>query len=256
MTASSEIRGSLGSTFWRIRVPPNIVPQMAERMDWNRLGRRVLIDPARGLIAWMAPSSAHERFAAAADRVVDRASERTGLPVVEMRGTRWKHRADDPPNTGIEPDACFYVGDSAERWIEERQNGGQAAALAFEERTPPDLVVEIEWTQIDRGKAERYAEMGVREMWQAERDGDTVAVDILDLQAEGVPVPATRSPLFPGLGKRHIERLLQLAEEKRLAEMEALLGELLAAPVSGPAPETGERLPGTGGRATLPVKAA
>ena len=43
--------GPLGSEFWRIRVPPEAVPELAREIDWNRLGRRVVIDPVGGLIA-------------------------------------------------------------------------------------------------------------------------------------------------------------------------------------------------------------
>ena len=58
----------------------------------------------------------------------------------------------------MEPDCAFYVG--------ERARGCYAALEACFERTAPDLVVEVEITSADAGKAERYGEMGVRELWR------------------------------------------------------------------------------------------
>ena len=70
---SMPLTGSFGSTFWQIRVHPDIVPELAEKFDWNRLGGRVIIDPLQGLIAWMTPTSEHAGYAAAADRMAERA---------------------------------------------------------------------------------------------------------------------------------------------------------------------------------------
>ena len=96
--------GSMGSEFWRIEVPPEIVPALAAEFDWNRMGRRVMIDAAKGIISWMNPSSAHATFADAADKTVERAARLLGGRARAMRGTRWKG-PEDPRNTGLEADA-------------------------------------------------------------------------------------------------------------------------------------------------------
>ena len=229
---SSPLTGSFGSTFWQIRVHPEIIPELAEKFDWNRLGRRVAIDPLMGLISWMTPSSEHAGYAAAADKVAERAGGYKGLRVKALRDTRWRQSKADPLNTGIEPDACFYVGPTADGWREAREQS-RSEAREFEERTPPDLVVEIEWTQIDRCKALRYADLGSREMWRAERQGEGVVVEILDLQADGGPAPAAEGSLvFPGLDALSLGRILDLAERTRFSEMEMLLEELLSPPQS------------------------
>ena len=143
--------GPLGSEFWRIAVPPDIVPVLAERVDWNRFGRRVMIDAAGGIIAWMNPSGPHEDYADAADRTVERAARLLGKKAKAKRGTRWK-RQEDPKNTGLEPDASFYVGANAERWLAARRQGGAEAAESFEAAMPPDLVVEVEAAHFDGDK--------------------------------------------------------------------------------------------------------
>ena len=65
----------------------------------------------------------------------------------------------------MEPDCAFYVGERAIGFYAARAEG-EAAAVAFVERTAPDLVVEVEITHADAGKAERYGQMGVRELWR------------------------------------------------------------------------------------------
>ncbi len=39
----APMKGSFDSTFWRIRVPANLVPEVTARLDWNTLGRRVIV---------------------------------------------------------------------------------------------------------------------------------------------------------------------------------------------------------------------
>ena len=59
----------------------------------------------------------------------------------------------------MEPDCAFYVGDRA-RGYSRALREGEAAADAFVEQTPPDLVVKIEITNADADKAERCADLG------------------------------------------------------------------------------------------------
>ena len=64
----------------------------------------------------------------------------------------------------MEPDCTFYVGERAGCYFAALAEGETAAA--FLEHTAPDLVVEVETTNAGDGKAERYGEMGVRELWR------------------------------------------------------------------------------------------
>ena len=65
----------------------------------------------------------------------------------------------------MEPDCAFYLGERA-RAYRAALAESEAAADAFLERTPLDLVVEAEITHRDESKIERYADLGVRELWR------------------------------------------------------------------------------------------
>ena len=116
-----------------------------------------------------------------------------------LRSTRLRGRGE-PPGTGMEPDCAFYVG---ERAVEFRDAlvEGEAEAVAFIERIAPDLVVEVEITHADAGKVERYAEMGVRELWRLHgcRDTRELRVDFLALHPGRAPRALDASKLLVGL---------------------------------------------------------
>ena len=142
-----HVIGTLGSDFWRIKVQPELIPIMAREFDWNKLGRRVMIDARKGIISWMNPSSLHEDLASASDKVVPMVQ----LHVKDKRGKRWK-RPNDPKNVGPEADASYYIGINAVGWYAADRGGGDEAVLAFEAKTPADLVVEVEVSHIDEDK--------------------------------------------------------------------------------------------------------
>ena len=155
--------GPLGSTIHVLRADADTVAELAA-IDWNRRFRRVCLDPVRGIITLMAPSHLHEDLTGALDRIVDVAGSAFADAAKGLRHTRLRGRGD-PPGTGMEPDCAFYVGQRA-REFRSALVEGEAAADAFLERNAPDLVVEVEITRADAGKIQRYAEMGVRELWR------------------------------------------------------------------------------------------
>ena len=159
----TTVTGPLGSTVHVLRADADTVTALAT-IDWNRRFRRVCVDPARGLITLMSPSRLHEELATIFGDIVDVAAEilsgaGRGIGSTRLRGS------GDPPDTGMEPDCAFYVGGRARAYSRALREG-EVAADTFLEQTPPDLVVEVEITHADEGKAERYAQMGVREMWR------------------------------------------------------------------------------------------
>jgi len=153
----------LGSTFHILHADPETVTALAA-IDWNRHFRRVCLDPARGLITLMSPSFPHEKLSDFLDDVVEIAGEKIAGRVEALCSTRLR-RQGDPSGTGMEPDCAFYLGERA-RDFRVAVARGVEAVDAFIERTAPDLVVEVEITNVDASKTERYAEMGIRELWR------------------------------------------------------------------------------------------
>ena len=155
--------GPLGSTIHVIRADADTVAELAA-IDWNRRFRRVCVDPARGLITLMSPSHPHEDLTAIFDDIVDAAGSILTQAAKNLRSLRLR-RQGEPPGTGMEPDCAFYVGERARGYFKARREG-QAAVEDYVERVAPDLVVEVEITYADEGKAERYRDIGVRELWR------------------------------------------------------------------------------------------
>ena len=192
------LTGPLGSTIHVIRADAGTIAELAA-IDWNRYFRRVCLDPVRGLITLMAPSHPHEDLATILDNIVDAAGSdlagaTKGLRSLRLRGP------DEPPGTGMEPDCAFYVGERAKGYYA-AHGEGKAAVEAFVERTAPDLVVEVEITHGDEGKAERYGEIGVRELWRmhGRKDSWELRADFLALHPGSAPRKLDASQVLEGL---------------------------------------------------------
>ena len=155
--------GPLGSTIHVLRADAGTIAELAA-IDWTCRFRRVCLDPVRGIITLMAPSRHHEDLTSIFDDIVDVAGGVLAGVAKKLRSPRIRRRSE-PPGTGMEPDCAFYVGERARGYYAALAEG-EAAADAYVERTAPDLLVEVEITHADAGKAERYGEMGVRELWR------------------------------------------------------------------------------------------
>ncbi len=196
--AATMIEGPLGSTFHVLRADAETVAALAD-VDWNRHFRRVSLDPVRGLVTVMLPSFLHDNLADILRDVVSIASDTLHQAVTRTGTTRLRRRGD-PPNTGLEPDCAFYLGERAERFRAAVAEGMDAAD-AFLEEIWPDLVVEVEVTSADKGKAERYAEMQVRELWRLHGRKGTKALraEFLALRPNRPPRALAASEVLGGL---------------------------------------------------------
>jgi len=85
---------------------------MAREFDWNRLGRRVMIDVLEGIIELMSYSSTHAELGDASNMTVSIAGPALSIRDRSKRGTCW-NGPGDPENIGLEPETAFYVGDNA-----------------------------------------------------------------------------------------------------------------------------------------------
>jgi len=232
--------GPLGSDFWQLCLDPEMVEYMNCRItDWNILGRRILIDTREGIVSWINRSGTNADIMVAVDHIVEAAGEVVGKRIKQMRGTRWRH-PDDPPRTGIEADNSFYVGKKAEEKIEAFVSGGRQASEEFCDRTPPDLVVDVEITPNDRDRPARYAGLGIPEAWQVHSDPDQdtkierPVVEMLDLQAGGRPRRIDRSRVMPGLTTQNMPRFFHPAILIISMEGHAELRKLLAEEMKKP----------------------
>ena len=196
--------GPLGSTIHCLRADAETVAAVAG-VDWNESFRRVCLDPVRGVITLMAPSRLHEDLTRVLEHLVDAAAEVLFRTATGLRQTRLRGR-EDPPGTGMEPDCAFYVGEAADSYIDALAVGA-AAADAFLERNAPDLVVEVEITHVDRGKIERYADLGVKEFWHLRGGKDDSAVlraDFFALERGAAPRALPASEALPGLAPEEV----------------------------------------------------
>ena len=134
-----------------------IVEQLAQRF------RKVWYDFTRGVAVYMAPSASHERNARAVLELVQALCECTGTAVVAMGASTAR-----PPggSAAADPDESFFVGGSAERFLETMQVSGFDAAVADMEAEPRDLVIEVEHSHLDQDKRGIYAAAGVAELWE------------------------------------------------------------------------------------------
>ena len=212
--------GSMGSRYTTCRFFPVDIPRLA-KLDWNSVARRVFIDPATGVIALMSPSSTHEEYALATTRLVDALGDRLEVRSVALGATRWRRR-EDPENTGAEPDACYYLGQAAERRTEARRQGAKALE-AFELDTPPDLVVEVERSRGDERKPDFYRRLGVPEMWRLDISGNTREALMIDLQAADGPAELSVSRVLGPATPAFVLEALELAVEGRRRDLDALV---------------------------------
>lgn len=220
-----RVRGSMGSEYVRFRLDPEAVPLLTEKFDWNRLARRVFIDPVTGFVDLMTPSSTHERHARGTDWMME-AVARKGVAVAPLGSTRWR-RPEDPRNTGAEPDACCYLGDKAERW-DRTASMDEEAQDAFALQNPPDLVIEVERSRGDEDKPRAYRRLGIPEMWRIDVSGNVRETVMLDLQAPSGPTELESSAVLPGASPAFVLEALELAIRRRFPELDALIAERLA----------------------------
>ena len=198
MRGATTHTGPLGSTIHVIRADAGTVAELAA-IDWNRHFRRVCLDPVRGLITLMSPSHPHEDLSTILDDIVNVAGSIITSTAKKLRSLRIRGHGE-PPGTGMEPDCAFYVSERARGYFKARREG-QAAVEAYAERVAPDLVVEVEITHADKGKAERYRDIGVRELWRLHgRKGTTeLRAEFLALDPERAPRMLDGSVVLEGL---------------------------------------------------------
>ena len=189
--------GPLGSTLHILRADAETIAALAA-VDWNRHFSLVCLDPVRGLITLMSASHLHGLLSGMLDDVVDIAGSILTGASRGLRHSRLRGQ-DEPPGTGMEPDGSYYLGERVSRYVVALAEGDEAAGV-FLERTPPDLVYEVELMDADEGRIERYAEMGVRELWLLHGRKDTweFRAEFLALHSGSAPRKLDASEVLEG----------------------------------------------------------
>ena len=190
--------GPLGSSIHVLRADAETVGALAG-MEWNEHFRRVGLDPVRGLVTLMSPSRLHEELSKVLGDIVEQAGDVLERATKGLQSVRLK-RPEEPPGTGLEADCAFYIGESVARFLDAILEG-DAEAQAYLEARPPDLVVEVELTHADAGKAERYGQIGVREFWRlrARKNSDEFGLDFYALHPANPPQRLEASSVLPRL---------------------------------------------------------
>ena len=214
-------RNSLGSEYVAFHAGRDEVIALAES-DLVNAFRRVILDPVRGLVMLMSPSSGHETTSSDLDRFVSSVASLKGIKVEQLRATRWR-RERDPKNTGLEADCSFYFGQKALDYAR-AYSISEADADSYSFRVPPDLVVEVGLTHESKEKYLSYRDKGAVEFWQlnirrrAQRR--IITATFLDLQARSGPLEVDTSLNLPGLAPAHVIRFIQLRSGKSLDYLE------------------------------------
>ena len=129
-------RTSFGSEYVAFHASRDEVIALAES-DLVNAFRRVALDPVRGLIMLMSPSSGHETISRRLDRLISSVATLKGVKMEHLGATRWR-RENDPKNTGNEADCSFYFGQKALDYAR-AYSISEADADSYSFRVPPDL---------------------------------------------------------------------------------------------------------------------
>lgn len=190
-------RTALGSEYLAFFAEPGVVRQLT-RARLEDAFRRVVLDPARGLVVLMSPSALHEIITGCLDKIMDVTVRELGADSVPLRSVRWR-RPQDPQNSGAEPDCSYYLGDTALAYLGAVRQG-EEQEQAFADTHAPDLVVEVGVTHVDRAKRLTYRDLGAREYWHVKPVPGTLPdIAFLDLQAPAEPAPIAVSRTVPGM---------------------------------------------------------
>ena len=193
------LHNGLGSPYVVIETDSDTVTTLAREKAVNTF-RRVLLDPVRGLVMLMTPTSQHELLTKATDRLVSKMTERLGIPCELLGATRWGNAVKG----SVEADDCYYIGDKAVGYVAARKEG-YSAISEFTASNKPDLVVEVTVSHYDAVKVENYRKLNVPEYCQLKARKDKWGhltdsdIEFLNLQAASGPTSIRVSEKLPGM---------------------------------------------------------
>ena len=153
----------------------------------------------QGVLEIMVLSAEHEVIKHTIALLVDILAEELNINVYGFGSTTFRR---EDLKRGFEPDACFYVQQSA------RVRGKRTLDLTVD--PPPDLVIEVDITSPSLNRMSIYAALGIPEVWRY--DGARVRIARLKGKAYAL---AEESVVLPGVSS---EQLSQWVEESHSLE--------------------------------------
>jgi Uma2 family endonuclease len=118
-------------------------------------GQHVYITYDEGRMVLMSPRPEHERWKKFIARLVEMVTLELNVPIASLGSTTWRRRK---LKKGLEPDECYYVQS------EPRIRGKLDIDLRRD--PPPDLAIEVEFTNHPADRHGIYAALGVPEIWR------------------------------------------------------------------------------------------
>jgi Uma2 family endonuclease len=174
-------------------VIPNISWEIFEALgNSNCAGTRFSYD--RGYLEIMSPSIEHEWFHRYLGRMIETLTEELNIPILSTGSTTLKLELKQ---RGAEADECYYLAHEAEM-RRKRQ-------LDLKVDPPPDLALEVDISCSSLEKLDIYADLGVPELWIY--DGE--AIEVRQLQDNKTYIKLDRSPNFPFLELKEIEKFME-----------------------------------------------
>jgi Uma2 family endonuclease len=192
--AQSEERVVLQNVSWRL------YEQMLQELGESRAVR---LTYDQGTLELMSPLLPHESSKCSIDRLIAILAEELALNFRSVGSLTCKR---EDLQRGVEPDSAYYIQN--EPLI--RQN----AQIQLPDDPPPDLVVEIEYSNAALDKLSIYAALGVPELWRY--NGRSLSCYRL---AGSAYEETDTSPTFSPIPISEIPRFLQLASSVGEIEM-------------------------------------
>ena len=155
--------------------------------------QHVFLTYDRGSLEIMSPTPYHERYKKLLARFIETLTLELNIPIVSGGSTTFRR---EDLERGLEPDECYYVqNESAVRETRE---------VDLQRDPPPDLAIEMDYSQHKLDRPSIYAALGVPEVWRY----DLRRLEVLLLQSDGTYRPSSQSAAFPFLSMTEVERFL------------------------------------------------
>jgi Uma2 family endonuclease len=189
--------------------------------DHERIGLRLSFD--QGRLEIMSPSFRHEKAGFHLAQMVVVLVEELELPMMAGGSTTFQK---EELERGLEPDACFYIGNAAA--VQDREE------IDLSRDPPPDLAIEIDVSNSSLPKVPIYAALGVPEVWRVRG----AHIEFLVRQEDGSYCAFERSLAFPRVRSSDLVQFLAMVpgrnDRERISRFRAWVRQTIVPPPANP----------------------